>query len=123
MTAAARLHSLGPDRSLPVPARLRRALACLRSAGIEREVPLIVAGGGVLYSEAEQRLKTFAEAHGIPVAETQGGEILQASYGARLWQGSITVRGNAYSNLDLLMVRVALLQQAAHETVLAWGIR
>jgi hypothetical protein len=46
------------------------------------------------------------------VTETQGGEILLAAYGARLWQGSITVRGNAYSNLDLLMVRVALLQQA-----------
>ena len=36
--------------------------------------PLIVAGGGVLYSEAFQGLATFAEATGIPVCETQAGK-------------------------------------------------
>ena len=36
--------------------------------------PLIVAGGGVLYSEASQTLSRFAEATGIPVCETQGGK-------------------------------------------------
>jgi 3D-(3,5/4)-trihydroxycyclohexane-1,2-dione acylhydrolase (decyclizing) len=36
--------------------------------------PLIVAGGGVLYSEASQTLARFAEATGIPVCETQAGK-------------------------------------------------
>jgi len=36
--------------------------------------PLIVAGGGVLYSEASEALARVAEATGIPVAETQAGK-------------------------------------------------
>jgi 3D-(3,5/4)-trihydroxycyclohexane-1,2-dione acylhydrolase (decyclizing) len=36
--------------------------------------PLIVAGGGVHYSEATEALRAFAEAHGMPVAETQAGK-------------------------------------------------
>ncbi|MCA1288017.1 3D-(3,5/4)-trihydroxycyclohexane-1,2-dione acylhydrolase (decyclizing) [Salipiger bermudensis] len=38
------------------------------------EAPLIVAGGGVIYSQAETTLARFAEAHGIPVIETQAGK-------------------------------------------------
>jgi 3D-(3,5/4)-trihydroxycyclohexane-1,2-dione acylhydrolase (decyclizing) len=36
--------------------------------------PLIVAGGGVLYSQASPILARFVEATGIPVCETQGGK-------------------------------------------------
>ena len=36
--------------------------------------PLIVAGGGVHYSEAAETLRKVAEAHGIPVTETQAGK-------------------------------------------------
>ena len=36
--------------------------------------PLVVAGGGVLYSEASEALGKFAEATGIPVCETQAGK-------------------------------------------------
>ena len=36
--------------------------------------PLIVAGGGVIYSEATETLRELAEATGIPVAETQAGK-------------------------------------------------
>jgi 3D-(3,5/4)-trihydroxycyclohexane-1,2-dione acylhydrolase (decyclizing) len=36
--------------------------------------PLIVAGGGVLYSEASRALASFAEATGMPVCETQAGK-------------------------------------------------
>ncbi len=36
--------------------------------------PLIIAGGGVLYSEASEALRQFAEATGIGVAETQAGK-------------------------------------------------
>jgi 3D-(3,5/4)-trihydroxycyclohexane-1,2-dione acylhydrolase (decyclizing) len=49
---------------------LRRAAEWLRSA----KKPLIVAGGGVLYSEAWEALAKFAEITGIPVAETQAGK-------------------------------------------------
>jgi 3D-(3,5/4)-trihydroxycyclohexane-1,2-dione acylhydrolase (decyclizing) len=36
--------------------------------------PLIIAGGGVLYSEAAQALALFAQQTGIPVGETQAGK-------------------------------------------------
>ena len=36
--------------------------------------PLIIAGGGILYSEATTELEAFANATGIPVAETFGGK-------------------------------------------------
>jgi 3D-(3,5/4)-trihydroxycyclohexane-1,2-dione acylhydrolase (decyclizing) len=38
------------------------------------KMPLIVAGGGVLYSEAWESLARFAEQTGIPVCETQAGK-------------------------------------------------
>jgi 3D-(3,5/4)-trihydroxycyclohexane-1,2-dione acylhydrolase (decyclizing) len=36
--------------------------------------PLIVAGGGVIYSEASEVLSNFARATGVPVCETQAGK-------------------------------------------------
>lgn len=57
-------------RTLPEPGALARAIAVIRSA----RRPLIVAGGGVIYSEATAALIAFAEATGIPVAETQAGK-------------------------------------------------
>lgn len=36
--------------------------------------PVIVAGGGVHYSEATEALRAFVEAHNIPVTETQAGK-------------------------------------------------
>ncbi len=58
------------DRPAPDPAALARAREVLLSA----RRPLIVAGGGVIYSEATDALRTFAETTGIPVAETQAGK-------------------------------------------------
>jgi len=49
---------------------LRRAAEWIRSA----KRPLIVAGGGVLYSEASVALSQLAQATGIPVCETQAGK-------------------------------------------------
>ncbi len=57
-------------RPVPEPAALVRAVEVLRSA----QRPLIVAGGGVIYAEATEALRRFAEATGIPVAETQAGK-------------------------------------------------
>jgi len=49
-------------------------LAALVAAVRSAKAPLIVAGGGVLYSRAETALAEFAAASGIPVAETQAGK-------------------------------------------------
>jgi 3D-(3,5/4)-trihydroxycyclohexane-1,2-dione acylhydrolase (decyclizing) len=57
-------------RPVPEPAALARAVAIIRSG----RTPLLVAGGGVIYSEATGTLRAFAEATGIPVAETQAGK-------------------------------------------------
>jgi len=57
-------------RPVPEPAALDRAVAVLRSA----RRPLIVAGGGVTYSGANEALARFAQATRIPVAETQAGK-------------------------------------------------
>ena len=57
-------------RPVPEPAALARAVEALRAA----RRPLVVAGGGVIYAEATDALRAFAEATGIPVAETQAGK-------------------------------------------------
>src|SRR3712207_9355858 len=57
-------------RPLPDLAALEEAAALIK----ESRYPLIVAGGGVIYSEATEALRGFAEATGIPVAETQAGK-------------------------------------------------
>ncbi|HEX6231671.1 MAG TPA: 3D-(3,5/4)-trihydroxycyclohexane-1,2-dione acylhydrolase (decyclizing) [Jiangellaceae bacterium] len=59
---------------VPRPAGDAAALGRAAAAVLSAERPLIVAGGGVKYSEATAALRTFAEATGIPVAETQAGK-------------------------------------------------
>ncbi len=98
-----RLHRAGPDAHA-----VDAAVAALKKA----RRPLIVAGGGVKYSLAEQTVAEFAEAHGLPVAETQAGK------GALAWDhpnnvGAIGVTGTAAAN--------ALAREA--DVVLAVGTR
>ncbi|MFG2456332.1 3D-(3,5/4)-trihydroxycyclohexane-1,2-dione acylhydrolase (decyclizing) [Streptomyces sp. NPDC048523] len=57
-------------RPAPDPVELAEAVRAIRSAGR----PLIVAGGGVHHSEAEEALKALVDATGIPVASTQAGK-------------------------------------------------
>jgi 3D-(3,5/4)-trihydroxycyclohexane-1,2-dione acylhydrolase (decyclizing) len=57
-------------RPLPDPEVLKEAAALIRGA----QRPLVVAGGGVIYSEATKALKEFVESTGVPVAETQAGK-------------------------------------------------
>ncbi|MDO8506158.1 MAG: 3D-(3,5/4)-trihydroxycyclohexane-1,2-dione acylhydrolase (decyclizing) [Candidatus Limnocylindria bacterium] len=59
--------------------------------------PLIVAGGGLIYSRATEALQRFVERSGIPVAETQAGK------GALPWDhpsalGAIGVTGTSAAN-------------------------
>jgi 3D-(3,5/4)-trihydroxycyclohexane-1,2-dione acylhydrolase (decyclizing) len=57
-------------RPTPDAAAVAAAVAILTAS----RRPLIVAGGGVIYSEATDALRAFVEATGIPVAETQAGK-------------------------------------------------
>jgi 3D-(3,5/4)-trihydroxycyclohexane-1,2-dione acylhydrolase (decyclizing) len=88
------------DRKLWRQRRIRpdaAELASLAEALRQSKRPLIVAGGGVLYSRAEQLLADFAATTGIPVAETQAGK------GSLPWDhpqalGSIGVTGTSAAN-------------------------
>ncbi len=57
-------------RPRPDPETLARAVEWIRAA----KRPLVVAGGGVLYSEASAALAALCQATGIPVGETQAGK-------------------------------------------------
>ena len=57
-------------RPLPEPAALERAVAMIKAA----KRPMIISGGGTIYSEASEELRALATATGIPVADTQAGK-------------------------------------------------
>ena len=57
-------------RPLPEVARIAAAAEVIRGA----KRPMVVAGGGVHYSGAEDALRAFCEATGIPVGEAQAGK-------------------------------------------------
>jgi 3D-(3,5/4)-trihydroxycyclohexane-1,2-dione acylhydrolase (decyclizing) len=57
------------ERRLPVRERIREAADLIRAS----RSPMIIAGGGVHYSEAWDELRQFAEQVGIPVGETFAG--------------------------------------------------
>ncbi|WP_141584031.1 3D-(3,5/4)-trihydroxycyclohexane-1,2-dione acylhydrolase (decyclizing) [Actinomadura sp. WMMA1423] len=80
-------------RAVPEPAALEEAAAIVGAA----ERPLIVAGGGVIYSGASEALGVLAERTGVPVAETQAGK------GALAWDhpcsvGAIGATGTTAAN-------------------------
>ncbi|PRX45873.1 3D-(3,5/4)-trihydroxycyclohexane-1,2-dione hydrolase [Prauserella shujinwangii] len=70
-------------RPVPEAPAVARAAALLRGA----RSPLVVAGGGVVYSGASQALREFAAATGIPVADTHAGK------GAVPWDHPCAVGG------------------------------
>jgi 3D-(3,5/4)-trihydroxycyclohexane-1,2-dione acylhydrolase (decyclizing) len=92
----------------PLPAELADAVSILRAS----KRPLIVAGGGILYGLATGALQSFAETHGVPVAETQAGKSALA-WDHPLQQGAIGVTGSPAAN--------ALARDA--DVVLAIGTR
>ncbi len=95
-------------RPEPDAGEFARAVATIRRA----QRPLVVAGGGVLYSGAGAALATLAQALGVPVCESQGGK------GSVPWDhalnlGAIGVTGSPAAN--------ALASQA--DLVIAVGTR
>jgi 3D-(3,5/4)-trihydroxycyclohexane-1,2-dione acylhydrolase (decyclizing) len=84
-----RLRRPEPDR-----VELAAAVATLKAA----QKPVIIAGGGVLYSGATESLRSFAEAHAIPVMETQAGKSsLRHDHPNNM--GSVGVTGSSASNV------------------------
>ncbi|PZE26267.1 3D-(3,5/4)-trihydroxycyclohexane-1,2-dione acylhydrolase (decyclizing) [Curtobacterium sp. MCLR17_042] len=80
-------------RPLPERGPLERAVAAIRAG----RRPVIVAGGGVLYSDAADELRSFVEATGIPVGTSQAGG------GSLVWDhpqylGGIGATGTAAAN-------------------------
>ncbi len=83
-----RIRRVRPDHD-----EIATAAACLRSA----KRPLLIAGGGVQYSEAVPALTEFAEATGIPVVETIAGRAnLTADHPLNI--GPIGVTGSDSAN-------------------------
>jgi 3D-(3,5/4)-trihydroxycyclohexane-1,2-dione acylhydrolase (decyclizing) len=80
-------------RTPPDPAAVTRAAEVIRSA----RRPLIVAGGGVIYSEATRALESFADVFGIPVGQTQAGKGTMRSDNP-LCAGAIGATGTAAAN-------------------------
>jgi 3D-(3,5/4)-trihydroxycyclohexane-1,2-dione acylhydrolase (decyclizing) len=77
----------------PDPREVDELVQLLKAA----QFPLLICGGGVLYSGAEAALAAFAAATDLPVAETQAGK------GALKWNhpsnlGSIGVTGSSAAN-------------------------
>lgn len=81
-------------RNRPDAGFLNRAVDWIRSS----KQPIIVAGGGVHYSEAYGALQAFAEKTGIPVGETQAGKGAMM-YNHPLNLGAIGVTGTEGANI------------------------
>ncbi|MET3896407.1 3D-(3,5/4)-trihydroxycyclohexane-1,2-dione acylhydrolase (decyclizing) [Devosia sp. UYZn731] len=86
--------------------------ATAATALLHAKKPVIIAGGGVLYSEASAALRNFAERYGVPVLETQAGKS-SLPHDHPLNMGSVGVTGTSASN--------DLAEQA--DVVLAIGTR
>jgi 3D-(3,5/4)-trihydroxycyclohexane-1,2-dione acylhydrolase (decyclizing) len=86
-------HVWAPRRPRPDADELANAIALIRRS----EKPVIVAGGGVLYSQATEELAAFAQTHGIPVVVTQAGKsAIDERHPLAL--GSVGVTGTSAAN-------------------------
>ena len=90
-------------RQVPDPHKIQDALELLKTA----ERPLIIAGGGVIYSDARAELQAFADKFGIPVGETHAGKGAMLDDSAMALSGiGVTGTGSAgtlMSQADLII--------------------
>ncbi len=75
------------------PVELEQAVAAIRAA----RRPMLIAGGGVLYSGAQTALSSFCDARGVPAGETQAGKSALAGSRA-MAMGGVGVSGTASAN-------------------------
>ncbi len=80
-------------RNRPDATGLEKAAEWIRAA----KRPMIVAGGGVIYSEATETLREFVDQIGIPVGETMAGKG-SLIYDHTLNMGALGVTGNLAAN-------------------------
>jgi len=80
-------------RNRPDVASLQKAAELIRQS----QRPLIVAGGGVIYSEATETLRQFVEKTGIPLGETMAGKG-SLRYDNLLNMGAIGATGTLAAN-------------------------
>lgn len=80
-------------RPLPDKASLNRAADAIQQS----TSPVIIAGGGVLYSGAEATLQAFVESTGIPVAATQAG-VGSLLWGHPQYLGGVGATGTSAAN-------------------------
>ncbi len=80
-------------RNRPDQASLARAAEWIRQA----KRPLIIAGGGVIYSEATETLRQFVEQTGIPESETMAGKG-SLRYDHPLCMGAVGATGTLAAN-------------------------
>ncbi|MBB3446555.1 3D-(3,5/4)-trihydroxycyclohexane-1,2-dione acylhydrolase (decyclizing) [Rhizobium sp. BK379] len=80
-------------RPQPDADELANAISLIKAS----QKPVIVAGGGVLYSQATKELAAFAEVHGVPVVVTQAGKSAIDERHA-LALGSVGVTGTSAAN-------------------------
>jgi 3D-(3,5/4)-trihydroxycyclohexane-1,2-dione acylhydrolase (decyclizing) len=92
-----------PRRVRPDERELAESVRLIAAA----KKPLIVAGGGLHYSEAAGTLAAFAERHNIPVSETQAGKSA-LPHDHPLNVGAIGVTGTSAANALAAQVDVAL---------------
>jgi 3D-(3,5/4)-trihydroxycyclohexane-1,2-dione acylhydrolase (decyclizing) len=83
-----RVRRPGPD-----PDEVTAATGLLRAASR----PVVIAGGGVHYSSAEEELARFAEKHGLPVLETVAGKS-SLTWDHPNFAGPIGVTGSSSAN-------------------------
>ncbi len=113
-------------RPMPDPAEVAQVAAMLAAA----ERPLVIAGGGVIYSGATEELERFAAAVGAPVAETFAGK--GAVQSREWWQvGGIGLEGTPAVNrlareADLVLTvgsRLSDFATASHSLFQGTGVR
>jgi 3D-(3,5/4)-trihydroxycyclohexane-1,2-dione acylhydrolase (decyclizing) len=81
-------------RNRPDQSSLKQAVEWIRNS----RRPLIIAGGGVIYSEATEVLRNFVERTGIPIGETMAGKG-SLNYNHPFNLGAIGVTGTFAANL------------------------
>ena len=80
-------------RNLPSESSLVKATEYIKEA----KRPIVIAGGGVIYSDAEKKLKQFCDDTGVPVVETQAGKgTLHWNHPQNL--GAVGVTGTSAAN-------------------------
>ena len=82
------------SRNIPSEESLVHAVSIIKKAS----KPIIIAGGGVIYSDAEKTLSGFCNKTGVPVGETQAGKgVISWNHSQSL--GAIGVTGTSAANI------------------------